>query len=192
MATGGQSWAEPSVARSSRAFAWFVAVWLPIATSVGVLTIRGAASEHLTSIGRQIGEIVVVEPERMQGRPFELGKYIDIGDELAHGRWVVVLYRIGCPECDWLIAEWPVISRQFLERARTALVAVPPRSPAATSTLPGVSLGVSLGELSNDRSWLVKTPTVLSLVNNRVLDVCIGFEPRDVRLGDLEDARDGL
>ena len=58
-ATGGQWLAEPQRAGLSGAFAWFVAVWLAAAISLGVIAVRGAASERLPSIGRRIGDVVV-------------------------------------------------------------------------------------------------------------------------------------
>ena len=45
------------------------------------------------------GKIVVLDPENWAGRPCPLLDYIDIGDQLREGDWLVLLYHRDCPGC---------------------------------------------------------------------------------------------
>jgi hypothetical protein len=158
-------WRDGSLVAGSRSeYAWLVGVWLTIAANFAFFAFRGAPSDMLPAIGQRIGELIVVEPERMLGQPFALGRYIDIGDRLLEGRWLVALYRAGCPDCASLLADWPEGTYE-----RTAIICVPSGPRTATRTLEFVCWGT----LSADIEWFVPIPLVIVVANNRVIDAWV-------------------
>lgn len=44
--------------------------------------------------------VVLLEPEKWVGRRCPLLPYTDIGEDLSRGRWIVVLYRHDCRQCE--------------------------------------------------------------------------------------------
>jgi len=155
-----------------------IGVWLVVAVSVGAVAELGVRRDALVAIGQRVGDTIVVEPQHMVGQPFELGKHIDIGERLAHGRWLVVLYRVGCPDCESFMMGWPDMGPDTQAFPATAFVSVPPGSREAARSLPNVSWGT----LRDDIQWFLATPMVVTLHNNRVLDVRINIDLERERL----------
>jgi hypothetical protein len=50
--------------------------------------------------------VILLEPEKWVGRRCPILKYTDIGEELSHGSWLVVLYHHDCPRCRELVPEY--------------------------------------------------------------------------------------
>jgi len=140
------------------------------ALCVALATFPDLVMDDLAGIGRRVGDTIVLEPERMVEREFALGKYIDIGDRLAEGRWIVVLYRTGCPACQQLLGTIPP-SYGTWHRSKMAFIQIPPAHDASTWN---VSVATS-GTLDNHTQWLIPVPLVIALTDNRVVDVRVGM-----------------
>ena len=168
--TAGRAPSQPR-ATGTRAIA-AICVWLVTATGCGV-AIANSRSGVVEAIGQRIGNTVVIEPERMVGRPFALGRYIDIGERLARGRWVVVLHRAGCPDCESLLRHSPTLDDACVaDGVQLAVVLVPSRHSLAMplDTPPNSAWGT----LTADLDWFLTTPMIVAVENNRVLDVRCG------------------
>jgi hypothetical protein len=121
---------------------------------------------------------VLLEPEKWVGKRLPLLKHIDIGDELAHGHWLLVLYRHDCPKCEKLIPRFEqaaIAATRESAMARFVLVELP---PYAESGVGPVSRGspCRLGRLSETKKWVVTTPTTLSLEAGIVYAAQVGAE----------------
>lgn len=154
----------------------FGGAWLAAAVTLGGIGFRGAATDPISGIGERIGNVIVVHPERMVSQPFGLAQYIDIGDQLTQGRWLVILYQADCGKCDRLLLH--LASREFEAGASlgVAYVLVPPRSiPGIARADFGRLKGVH-GCLREEFNWFVNTPTVLLVEHNRVVAMGPGLE----------------
>jgi hypothetical protein len=94
---------------------------------------------------------------------------IDISDRLHEGRWIVVLYRRSCPDCQELLSHVkdllaPTPAR--LGDRRIALVEVPPLDRGHMD-VPTNEVCV-YGHLSPKHPWLLHTPTVVWLKEGTV------------------------
>ena len=73
-----------------------VALWLivgiPAAIAMGSYT-----PTAVNSSGDILGEdsLVVLDPETWVGKPFPLSKHVDVGERLAEGKWIVLLYHLA-------------------------------------------------------------------------------------------------
>src|SRR5207247_2154564 len=79
--------------------------------------------------------IVLLEPDKWVGKSAPLLKYIDIGNELAVGSWLVVLYHYDCPKCQEAFPRYESMARNF-DGMRVALIAVPPYGDADSTSVP--------------------------------------------------------
>lgn len=100
----------------------------------------------------------VIDPSDWKGQQFPLIDDTDVAERIGLGRWLVVLYRPGCEECQ---REVP----RFAEKARSrkfsvALIQVP---IAGKATSDGDWNGVTYGHLRADRTWVVRTPLAVWL-----------------------------
>lgn len=109
--------------------------------------------------------VVLLEPERWVGRPLPLQKYINIGNELTRGRWVVLLYRHDCRACEEEVPHYARLARaaaESLGSPKFAFVEVPPRGRA--DFLRVLREGPHrLGVLNETKTWFVATPGRLFL-----------------------------
>jgi hypothetical protein len=160
------------IAKRFRAHGWLVAAWFTTGMGLAFFAHPGARSEDLAHVGKRIGDLIIVEPERMQGQPFELGKYIDSGDRLTRGSWLVVFYHSGCPKCETLMKNWAMLTSGIRGRANTAFISVPPDLSATKPSMDDVLWGT----LEGNTEWFVPTPLVVALRNNQVLDARIGLD----------------
>ncbi|MHC4178674.1 MAG: MauE/DoxX family redox-associated membrane protein [Planctomycetota bacterium] len=123
-------------------------------------------------------EFVVLEPEKWVGKRFPLLKYIDVGDRLAYGEWIVVLYHHDCPKCREVIRRYEEMGRHSASRPAgppVALVEMFPY-PEARPRVEGGS-GVCLtGRLSRRRVWFLETPGVVVLDEGIVRKAANGGE----------------
>jgi hypothetical protein len=142
-------------------------VWLPAAICLGYLSVRGPRADAIAGVGYEVGKIIVLEPDRMVGERFRLSEYIDIGNELIRGRWLVVLYRAGCPDCELLMTQYLGSANELSAGYQTAFVAVgnDSRKPKLAQSR------VCWGRLADDIEWVVATPLVMCVAENRVLEV---------------------
>jgi len=115
------------------------------------------------------GRVVVLMPEAWKGKRFPLFEHIDVGDRLSTGRWLVVLYHLGCPKCRELIEEYRQLPSSACNGLGVALVEVPELRPRGKhvrlDAMPALR-----GRLSDSRDWFVPTPTLLYLEDGTVGD----------------------
>lgn len=140
----------------------FLLVGLPAAGTLGsyeVATINASGDIFGDS------ELVVLEPETWIGKRFPLLKYIDIGDQLAEGDWIVVLYRHDCPQCRRVLSEHSRMADTSLGRlatSRIALVQVPPYGRPGCSATSCKAIHMT-ARLDASKAWFVKTPVAIFL-----------------------------
>ena len=152
-------------------FATVIVIVLTAGISAG-MAMTSYTPAALTAEGNIIGdsEFVVLEPERWIGKRFPLLEYIDIGDQLADGDWVVLLYHYDCSDCREAVPKYEQFSRDFARQVgqpRIALVEIPPYAELS-NRLPSPDSPCTLGRLSNVKEWFVKTPAVVFLSDARV------------------------
>jgi len=137
----------------------------------------------LTAGGEAIGEsrFVILEPAKWVGKPFPLLRYIDIGERLSEGKWVVLLHRDGCPDCAEAKTRYRWASADLMaERGIGVAFVGLPRSAKAHGRAPvGSDAAVAEGELSaDDREWFVTTPAVACLRDGLVQAAWEGKAPQ--------------
>jgi len=106
------------------------------------------------------GNLVVLEPEKWVGKPFPLIKYIDIGEKLKTGRWVVVLYHYDCSTCKEVIEKFRHIIQLTPAQSRSVALALIEVPPCDAGNVPG---NYAYGQLSHTISWFIQTPLTLLL-----------------------------
>ena len=155
---------------SNTAYPWLGTAWLLTAVVLLVVTVNERASADLPGIGTRVGDFVLVEPERMLDDPFALGEHIDIGDRLASGRWLVVLYRPDCPTCQSLLEELTAMQSQWNERPQIAWIGVGTAlNPKQSLEMTGADPQWLLGTMSEQINWFVTVPLLIALDENQVL-----------------------
>lgn len=112
---------------------------------------------------------VVIEPLKLRGKEFPLFGWIDIGDELATGRWNLVFYHHDCPKCQDRILAY----RQALNESRNldwelVLIELPPHGDGVAVDFGGAARhGRALG----GRPWMAPTPLEVSIEDGVVVQV---------------------
>ncbi len=162
---------------SNAANQWLGTAWLVTAVVLLVVTVNERASADLPGIGTRVGDFVIVEPERMLDGPFALGEHIDIGDRLASGRWLVVLYRADCPACQSLLEELTAIQSQWNQWAQMAWICVGTApSPKQSLEMTGADPQWLQGTMSEQINWFVTVPLLIALDENQVLAASSALE----------------
>ena len=142
--------------------AWLV-VGLPVAHTMSIYTPTTALSD--TGDIMDSGKVVVLEPEKWIGRRFPLLDYIDIGDKLKEGDWLVLLYHQDCPVCLEVIRDLQRIIRRFGIQ-QVAALEIPPRT--RLNAIVSIPEGVVNGLLTPAQDWFVQTPIILTLSKGQV------------------------
>ncbi len=149
-----------------------LAAWLLVGLPAAVA--MGSYSESTLSDAGEIigdGKLVVLEPEKWIGKRFPLLDYIDIGDKLKEGKWLVVLYHHDCPKCQEILRGLARITRKSAVQ-QVALVAMPPygqEDGVVSSPQDFVK-----GHLKPVKDWFAETPIMATLQNG----VFVGVEDR--------------
>jgi hypothetical protein len=156
-----------------------LAVVLAVLVGAGVpaaLAMADYSPARLSPTGEIRGDarFVVLEPEHWVGQNFPLLKQIDVGPRLAQGQWTVVLFHHDCPACRKALPEYEQAGGESSRQSgvtQVALIELPPYEQAATagSSLVGKKNPCLRGKLSSARDWFVGTPTVVSLLDGKVL-----------------------
>ena len=123
------------------------------------------------------GRVVVLEPVKWIGKRFPLLPYIDIGDQLAEGEWIVVLYRHGCPDCHRLLSELRnsvAIRPDRTPSAVIATVALPPHAVAGACQESPAGRAIMSGRVAESRGWLLTTPAIVHVSNGRAVAWRVG------------------
>jgi hypothetical protein len=107
---------------------------------------------------------VLLKPERWAGRRCPLLPYTDLGEELSHGRWLVVLYHHDCLRCREVVPVYEEMARTAAAdpaAPRIAFLAVPPYGTPVWQFAPRSSC--RHGRLNEGKEWFVTTPAVIRL-----------------------------
>ncbi|MCR4412773.1 MAG: hypothetical protein NUV77_10155 [Thermoguttaceae bacterium] len=139
----------------------YVAMSKPVAKSIG-------DARDLSGPGR----IALLEPETWVSKPFPLLSHIDIGEQLARGRWVVVLYDCHCRHCQALFPKLARLSHLSVasEVYQLAVVEMPGNGSASGRTLLASPCCVR-ARLKPSRDWFAETPVAIMLSDGVVLAV---------------------
>ncbi len=157
-------------------FHWFrsamVAAVALVAGIPGGLAMASYIPAAVTAQGDIIGDgqIVVLEPQTWVGKRFPLLKYIDIGDKLAEGKWLILLFHHDCPDCCEAIPLYEQIAKEMANRKSTlgiALVEMPPYGQPGESPI-SMNSPCTLGSVSDVKEWLVETPAAVMLADGKV------------------------
>jgi uncharacterized membrane protein YphA (DoxX/SURF4 family) len=151
---------------------------VPAALSMGTY-MPSTLSDAGSIIGN--GKIVVLEPEKWSGKRFPLFDYIDIGDKLKEGEWLVLLYHHDCPKCQDVISD--LVSGKFWEKGRVvqnqiALIEMP---PFGDSNVVSQNTQFTSGRLNTANDWFAETPVLLFLNKGVVVGRGEGGEGREKR-----------
>lgn len=124
---------------------------------------------------------IVLQPEKWVGKPFRLGKSVDIGKRLETGNWTLFLYHHDCAKCQSALTT----NERQAHDLRTAgeeiaLIEVPPFDIGGHSPWEFAEHG----RLTGDREWLVATPVEIRLTDGQV--TAVEFS-EDVLIDAIED-----
>lgn len=117
--------------------------------------------------------IVILEPEAWKGKQLPIAKFIEIGDRVMTGKWILLLHHHNCPKCQETTPRYVETARR-LQKARSAThVALIETPPFASAVLPEDldAAAVLLGRQSDQREWFVQTPVQIKLDEGVVVDV---------------------
>ena len=111
----------------------------------------------------------VPEPKTWLGKELPILKYIDIGEKLKTGIWLVLFYHYDCPNCQKaILLQYQQMARDLSgneDFLRVAFVEIPPFSQHGLREDPAY---YTLGRLVNVKDWFVTTPAVALLANVKV------------------------
>jgi len=146
----------------------------------GGVAMAGYQPAALTNDGQIFGEseFVLLEPETWVGKPFPLLEYIDIGDRLLRGKWVVLLHRHDCSKCHSVLPAYGRLAMELAGQpngASVALVEIPPFEGEEINA--GIPSSVVLGRLSSGRQWFVTTPVGMLICDGIVQSIWSGDLP---------------
>jgi hypothetical protein len=139
-----------------------VVSWSGIAARVLALACVGFLAVVIDSVWLAPDPVEVLEPQTWIGLKFPLLDRIDIGPEIAKGRWTVVLIRHDCSECQQAIAQFQRIASELAvgpTAARIALIDVERRPGGSVISAPDCYVG----RVDDKRELFVETPLALSL-----------------------------
>ncbi len=163
-----------------------VALWLllslPAAYAMGSYT-----DTTLSDAGEIVGDgkTVVLEPEKWVGKRFPLLDYIDIGNKLSEGSWIVVLHRQGCPRCRELLDYFQQNRKQFGIGQGISMAIV----EMSTSSQTPSSDWHEVGAIRGDYLWFLANPIALHLRDGVVEPHC--FHTQDAQAHSLLDGIGG-
>jgi hypothetical protein len=157
-----------SESRGCRGSRWLRRVGVLLACVPGAVIGLLALTGGWAAEGRWLGDErpSFLDPEKWSGKRFPLLPYIDIREELEHGRWLVVLYQHGCSKCDKVISDCREAAGDALRgptRMRLALVEVSLRSGADPGEAGMQDFRFKRGVVKDANGWQVATPAVLVL-----------------------------
>lgn len=122
--------------------------------------------------------LLVLEPNRWIGKSFPLSRYIDIGEQLKHGHWLMVLYHDDCSTCAQAVSRYQRLARQWADNVNSpglAFVEMPPYAQA-NERLVSSSPTYLLGRLSTKQNWFAATPVVVLMRGGIVQAAADGWQ----------------
>jgi hypothetical protein len=160
--------------QSNAAYGWmkwgmvYAAMVLPATAVFLVRQPTALASEE--SLAKVRG-IIVLEPESWVGQPLPIISEVDVGDELATGEWLVLLYHHDCPKCQEVMSLFRQRAEQLAREGNACRIALIETPPHASPLLADRGTSCLEGRLSDQREWFVQTPVEISLKEGRVVNV---------------------
>ena len=170
--------ARPQADRYSRRLTMFMGLPVFSMLASAYPTAQGEtwAMAKISVIGSPIGGSYL-RPESWVGKALPMLEYIDIGDELRRGRWVVVLVRPDCRKCRAMLPRLEEDARRLQRRdsysAGFALVEFPPLVAVDRFELGNHSPFVH-ARLAPSPRWRVETPAIIRISDGTVLSSCTG------------------
>jgi hypothetical protein len=154
------------------------ALVLSLVCAVSAVALARSGGAEMTPEGEVVGDgpFVYLNPLAWVGQPFPLVRHIDIGDRLAEGEWVVILYRHDCPKCRWVVPEYERLARVLADQPgspKVALVEVPPYGDPGDPLVSSPS-SLVVGRLNDEREWFVEVPAKVRLKDGKVMTAATG------------------
>ena len=119
----------------------------------------------------------VLEVKQWAGQRWYLLDYIDIGERLQTGEWVVLMYHNDCPDCRLAIPEYEKMYNDLKGNdINMAFIEMPPYGDE-NQQLVGDNSKADRGSLSQSKKWFVQTPVIVVLNNGVVLKAWQGTAP---------------
>jgi len=177
LALGALWWCRPAestvISAGTRPWRVFVplVIFVVLAISVGFRFVQsrpGALSTDGDIIGNS--QSVVLDPKSWVGRQFPLIRYIDVGEDLAHGDWIVMLYRWECTVCQEVLPQYIELAHALASQShnlRVALIELPSFSNEIRPP-PQHDIAFARGRLDDARRWVVGTPLFLRIRSGEV------------------------
>ena len=106
----------------------------------------------------------ILEPETWVGKELPVIDYIDIGEQLKTGNWLVLFYHYDCPDCQKAITELEKIAANLSgndDFPQIAIIDVPPYGPSLQTSC-------SIGRLPEVKEWFITTPAMVLLKSGKV------------------------
>ncbi len=117
------------------------------------------------------GQIVVLEPETWVGKRFPLLGHVDIGDSLADGQWIVLLYHHDCPHCQDVLPHYELLAQATPDGPAATGVALSELPPFGSHGETTTAESPLHGRLAETKDWFVQTPTEIQLDRGTVISV---------------------
>jgi hypothetical protein len=138
------------------------------AVVAGIAAAMAAASfqaSRLSPKGEFIGNgrFVLLETKSWVGKPLPLLQHITMREDLAKGKWRVILYRHDCPNCRDDVANLIKPPPVKGGPARSAFVEMAPYAEGTKADILPAGGAFSRGRLSDGKDWIIETPVVLEL-----------------------------
>jgi hypothetical protein len=135
--------------------------------SVSANSLAELGTEFTGADGRKT---ILLEPEKWIGKEFPLLKYIELGECLQQGSWLVVLVHSECSACKRAREEYCELVHQFLGCNACPSVAIVECPPYHTRTSP-YTVPYKTCYLTAEKTWFVETPVTIFIDNGRVQSV---------------------
>jgi hypothetical protein len=122
------------------------------------------------------GSLIVLEPEKWIGKNLPLFDFIDIGDELKKGEWIVVFYHADCHTCQEAVPKYQRLARELAganSKKRIAFVEMPPFARPSQNLMDS-RIPASYGTLSATKEWFTTTPLAMTLAEGKVSAIAEG------------------
>lgn len=117
-----------------------------------------------------------MKPEDWVGQdPWSLGPYVDRWTEISRGKWAVLLYDPDCRACAALRDSYEQLATNWKSQKLPQRVALidPTLSADTAADTPSEAL---YGALREPHGWYTPTPTLVILIDGRVVETNFGFD----------------
>ncbi len=159
-------------------------VWVIVSLGIigGTAGVLGSVASTLSLDGAIIGDdkLVVLYPEDWVGKRLPLLPYIETGESLSAGEWLLLLVHSDCPKCREVLPRFEQLARMHHDTGISARVMVIDLPPYNVSNLPQIAYLETFcqrGRLTPKREWITKTPVLIKIVDGMVIEVDTAVRP---------------